>query len=210
MRFATRALITYVLCAAPAAATELVVPVITNAAGVALPTRISVWLVDANGEQAIGTTSTGLATEYTGRPITEDLTLTLAPTGSISLPGGGPAFYRVRAAAGRARLDQIIELPDSATPLNLTDLVPDGSVWARQIIAARLLPATAVDGALLVYDASANGGAGGWVARTDVSVTPTPDPGVIDGGAPDSTMVATLDGGAPDSTFSDSADGGTP
>ncbi len=162
---ATRALVTFAALAAlagPVAATQLLIPVVTNGAGTALATRTSVWLVDAAGEQVVGSTSTGLATQYTGEAITEDLTLTLAPTGSVTLPGGGPAFYRVRVAAGRALLDQTIELPDSESTVNLTELVADGSVWARTSILARTLPTDAVDGQIPVWDAATEA----WVAAT--------------------------------------------
>jgi len=133
------------LIAGPLAAATLTVPAVRDGTGAAVSGRLSVVLVDASGRPVVAANDTGLATAASLAALTEDVALTLAPTTDLAAPGGGPVFYRVRIDAGQARLDQTITLPDGDA--DLPDLLPPGSVWARDATLAQILLPSAPAGA---------------------------------------------------------------
>jgi len=170
------------LIAGPLAAATLTVPAVRDGTGAAVSGRLSVVLVDASGRPVVAANNTGLATAASLAALTEDVTLTLAPTTALAAPGGGPVFYRVRIDAGQARLDQTITLPDGAA--DLPDLLPPGSVWARDATLAQILLPSAPAGA-----------AAGW--GLILSGTPlAPAWSAAAGGGGCSTLACLLDGPA--------------
>jgi hypothetical protein len=187
--FAVMVLAICAMLAAPfASATQLTIPVVRDGTGEALTTRVAVWMVDANAQKVNGFTATGLATEYySGADALTDTVLTLAPTSSISIFGGGPVYYRVQVRSPATTSSYIVELPDG-DPVTLADLVQPASVWAQDAALPRLLPDDADDGEFAIWDDDA----GAWVAS---SVAPGGGTGDVEEAPEDGTPYARRDAG---------------
>lgn len=137
----SRAVIGAVLLAlaASASATSVRLPPQLDGDGTARETRVQIRLIGADGKQAVAINSTDLATEY--RQITIDstagATVSLAPQSALATPDGSQTYYQI--CYSDRQVCWSVQVPESGSVLELTDLIGGEAIDPADITAWRLL-----------------------------------------------------------------------
>lgn len=152
------------LASSAPAADDLVIPALRDGAGQIIEATVSVRLTDAAGAPAIGWDSNtlGPVTEYQRLQLAEDLTLPLLPNAEIGTEDGAATFYAVVIETRQTSRTWRVQMPASATPVQLADLIGAEAIAAASVPGWRLLPDAATDGQFATYSAAV----GRWIATT--------------------------------------------
>jgi hypothetical protein len=126
--------------------TLVIIPPLLNGAGEAIPGKARITLVDAQGRIRVGWSTAD------GTAVTESLSVTLGaapvqvplrPQSAIALDvAGSPTWYEITLTqAGTDRRDtHRFQVPDSASPERLADLIGAATIPAGSLLAGRLVP----------------------------------------------------------------------
>jgi hypothetical protein len=126
--------------------TLVIIPPLLNSAGEAIPGKARITLVDAQGRIRVGWSTAD------GTAVTESLSVTLGaapvqvplrPQSAIALDvAGSPTWYEITLTqAGTDRRDtHRFQVPDSASPERLADLIGAATIPAGSLLAGRLVP----------------------------------------------------------------------
>lgn len=105
-------------------ATEVQIPPLLDGAGVAIPVYADVRLVTPDGRLAIGMVNPGLVTEYQRTMIpAEGLTVSLTPQAVITRQDSVATAYAITIRTSWLASSYTIQVPESAEPQRLMDLV---------------------------------------------------------------------------------------
>ena len=131
--------------------TSVIIPPVRDGSGKTMPAWVNVRLVGADDQNRLAFLDTDLASEYRDVSLPSyGLTLTLAAQTELALPDAANSWYRIEIRTAHRRETWLVQVPESALPVQLRDLVgaeeiPPGSLPAD--VVADVLDAAAATAA---------------------------------------------------------------
>ncbi len=132
--------------------TSVLIPPVRDGSGKTMPAWVNVRLVGADAQNRFAFLDTDLASEYQDVALPSNgLSLTLAAQTELALPDAANSWYRIEIRTAHRRETWLVQVPESALPVQLRDLVgaeeiPPGSLPADVVAdALDAAAATAAD-----------------------------------------------------------------
>lgn len=126
--------------------TEVLIPLVKNGRAETIPATVTLRVVDRRGRPQIAWLTDGQPYTETGETLAledEDLALDLAPTETVATLDGQPTSYLIAIRAAGIEQRYVVQVPNSADPQPLADLIGATAIDGSSLGVERLLPATA-------------------------------------------------------------------